>query len=98
MNERMRARAPHEIDCVMLNARLHTRARNLRAAMQDRIRVGKRTYVHLIETFRIEAVVPARHYFALVVLARVVQQYLKLETIELGLRQWIRSFILDRVL
>src|SRR5678816_3133557 len=97
MNERMRARAPHEIHRVTLNARLHSRARNLRAAVENRIRIGKRSNVDLIEASRVEPVVPTRHHFELVLLARVSQQYLELETIELGLGQWIRTFILDRV-
>src|SRR3954454_2432125 len=89
MNEWMRARASHQIDGVMLNPWLHARARNLRAALQNRIRIRKRPDVDLIEPFRIKTVVPPCQHFALVVLARVVQQNLKLETIELGLGQWI---------
>src|SRR5215203_660594 len=98
MNERMRARAAHEIHCVVLNARLHAGSRNFRTAMKNRLRIGKRPDVDLIEAFRIEAVVPTRHDFALVLLARVTQQYFQLETIELGLRQWICSFVFDWVL
>src|SRR5215217_7696168 len=98
MNERMRARAPHEVHCVTLNARLHSRARNFSAAMKNRIRIGKRTNVDLIESSRVEPVVPTRHHFELVLLTRIAQQYLELETIELRLWQWIRSFILNRVL
>src|ERR1041385_9265946 len=98
MNERMRARAAHEIDRVVLNARLHARSRDLRATMKDCVRIGKRANVALIETLRIETVVPTRDHFTLVVLARVTQQNLQLKTIELGLGQWVSSFILDRVL
>src|SRR5215213_11274303 len=97
MNEGMRARSPHEIHCVLLNARLHPRARNFSAAVKDRIRIGKRLYVHLIEASRIESIIPARHYFKLVLRAWVSQDDLELETIELRLGQWIRSFILDRI-
>src|SRR5215213_2769457 len=98
MNERMRARAPHEIHCVVLNARFHARSRNLRTAMKERGWIRKRSYIDLIKSFRIEAIVPTRHYFALVILARIAQHYLELETIELRFGQWIRAFVFDRVL
>src|SRR5215213_8821993 len=98
MNEWMRACASHEINGIVLNARFHARSRNLRATMKDRVRIGERPYVNLIETLRIEAIVPTRHYLALVRLVWVAQQDLQLEAIELGLGQWIRSLILDRVL
>src|SRR5678815_226884 len=97
MNERMRARAPHEIHCVTLNARLHSRARNLRSAVKDRIRIRKRSNVYLIEASRIESIVPTRHHFELVLLTWIAQHDFELETIKLRFRQWVRSFILDRV-
>src|SRR6185436_6097856 len=54
--------------------------------------------INLVQTSRIESVVPTRHYFALMVLVRVTQHDLELKTIELCLRQWIRSFVFDRIL
>src|SRR5262245_11586592 len=97
MNERMRARAPHEIHRVVLNARLHSRTRNFSAAMKNRIRILKRLYVDLIEASRIKPIVPTRHDFALVLLVWISQKDLELETIELGLGQWIRSFVFNRI-
>ena len=49
MNERMRTRAPHKIDRVVLNARFHARARNLPAALNDRLWIRQRLYVDVVE-------------------------------------------------
>ena len=98
VNERMRTRAAHKIDSVVLNTGLHSRPRDLRAAMNNCGRILERSDINLLQPLRIEPVVPAPDNFTLVLFTGVAQQYLELEAIELCFRQWLSAFVFDRVL
>src|SRR5437868_2844078 len=93
----MRTRATHKVDSIMLNAGLHSCFGNFRTAKRNRVWIVEWPYVNLVQSLRIETSVPSCKHFTFVFFGWIVNENLELETIELRLRQWISSFVFDRV-
>src|SRR6267143_3418836 len=58
MNKRMSPSSPHQIDGVMLHARLHTRGDHFVTAASDRSRIAERLNVHVSKPARVETRIP----------------------------------------
>src|SRR5882724_13098394 len=93
----MRARAANQVNRVMLYAWLHARSAHLAAAAGNSIRISKRLDVNFVQSSGMKPGIPVCHYLPLMLFARIVEKNFQHEAIELGLRQRIGSFILNRV-
>src|SRR2546426_2405223 len=95
MDERMRARAPDDIDKVRADARFHVGVVHIKTAARDRVRIGERSYIDLIQPARVEARVPVGYHLLLVFGFGIAEQDLQQETIKLSFGQRVSSFVLD---
>src|SRR5882724_8743013 len=89
--------ATHYVDDVTLHAPFDAHRANFGAATRDGVGFSQRMYVDLIQTPRIEAGVPTGYHLMLLFSGRVGKQNLEKKTIELGFRERIGSFVLNRI-
>src|SRR5947209_18231460 len=94
----MLARAPRDLDQILLHARLRARALDFGAAVHERVRFCERAYVHLFEPARVEARVPVADDARLLFGRGVADENLEEEAVELRLWQGVGALVLDGVL
>src|SRR5258706_487596 len=93
----MRGLASQLFPKVTESRRLSAHRANFGAATRDGVGFSQRMYVDLIQTPRIEAGVPTRYHLMLLFSGRVGKQNFEKKTIELGFRERIGSFVLNRI-